>query len=50
MVLDVGLLKCNVFIKRLLAKMRMQRWINGNTKKTKIQNEEIHLNIEAAPI
>ena len=50
MVLDVGLLKSNMFIKCVLAKMRMQRWINGNTKKTKIQNEETHLNIEAAPI
>ena len=33
-----------------VAEMRMLRWINGNTRKDRIRNEEIYLKIGVAPI
>ena len=33
-----------------VAEMRISRWISGNTKKDRHQNEEIHSKIRVAPI
>jgi hypothetical protein len=30
--------------------MRMLRWINGNTRKARLRNEDIHLKIGVVPI
>ena len=49
MVLNVGLLRNNIFIK-YVAEMRMLSWISWNTQKDRIWNEEICLKIWVAPI
>lgn len=50
MVLNARLLRSNIFIKMSVAKMRILRFINENTWKDRIRNEEIHLKIGVAPI
>jgi hypothetical protein len=46
MVLNVGMLRSNIFIKSVV-KMRMLRWVSGNTR---FKNEEIRLKIGVTPI
>ena len=50
MVPNVGLLRSNIFIKMSVVEMRILRFINENTWKGRIRNEEIRLKIGIAPI
>ncbi len=50
MVLNIGLLKSNIFIKWGITKMRMLKWICENTHKERIQTGKIHLKIGVALI
>ena len=49
MVLDVGLLSTNIFIK-WVAEMKMLRWNSVNIWKDKIHNDELFLKIRVASI
>jgi hypothetical protein len=50
MVLNVGLLRSNIFIKMSVAEMRMLRYISGNIRKDMIRNEKIRLKIGVTSI